>query len=246
MRELLLCMGALCLAFALGGLAVFVQGHTRTCENGARKGDKEPKLLLTWDQCNAYFWPRGDAPDWGCVCRMRPTEVDEKEPFVDLRSGGSLLPPGVSVRRFDGSLLAASNARRDFALASKVPARKDDAVLTHDAFLIRRTRSDGESIDSLSALFDGRRVGGTAARPILARPMQVELSLDSHGLELDCPGQDTSGMHYFEGVAEMLNHDDNASTTVCAEHFEVLASSRQVTRCMHARTTPGLSASGLD
>ena len=246
MRELLLCMGALCLAFALGGLAVFVQGHTRTCENGARKGDKEPKLLLTWDQCNAYFWPRGDAPDWGCVCRMRPTEVDEKEPFVDLRSGGSLLPPGVSVRRFDGSLLAASNARRDFALASKVPARKDDAVLTHDAFLIRRTRSDGESIDSLSALFDGRRVGGTAARPILARPMQVELSLDSHGLELDCPGQDTSGMHYFEGVAEMLNHDDNASTTVCAEHFEVLASSRQVTRCMHARTTPRLSASGLD
>ena len=37
-------------------------------------------------------------------------------------------------------------------------------------------------------------------------------------------------MHYFEGMAEMVNHDYNATTTVCSEIFEVDYESRQVLR----------------
>ena len=62
-----------------------------------------------------------------------------------------------------------------------------------------------------------------------------ELPLDSHGLPLECPGGSSSSssaeeedLHHFEGLGEMLNHSPNATTSVCAELFEVDVARRLV------------------
>ena len=56
-------------------------------------------------------------------------------------------------------------------------------------------------------------------------------SLRSHGLPLQCPnGEGGENTHYWEGIAEMINHSPNATTTVCAEAFEVVPAWQTVTR----------------
>ena len=137
-------------------------------------------MLLTWDQCNELFWPRGDAPVWGCVCRMQTTNITG--PF-DFQTGSAAVPYGVSVRRVS-SLHGISSHRRDFGLASRLPAEKDDPVLVYDAMVLRRHRADGTKLHSVTALLDGRHVGGSLANSVLGRPARVELSLSSHGLAI--------------------------------------------------------------
>ena len=171
------------------------------------------KVLLSWDQCNDYFWPSGNAPDWGCLCKMAPTTPPA---LFDYRSTGPFAPTGVAVSRFDGKLLKKAK-RKDYALASRRAATKDEPVLTHDAFVFNRRLPKGERLRQVSALVDG--------------PRTLNLSLRSHGLPLECPnGEGGENTHYWEGIAEMINHSPNATTTVCAEAFEVVPAWQTVTR----------------
>ena len=194
--------------FAFGFLAAWLLTALRSDNNRPIKTGLRNitgPLLLTWDQCDEFFWPRGNAPAWGCVCRMRP--IDIANASYDFRTDGPQVPPGITLRamRTKGS-----------GLYSLREASRDDNVFTLEAFVLQRH----SGADSVSALVDGKH----------SKPFRTELALNNHGLELqNCPGGG-SNLHYFEGLAEMVNHDYNATTTVCSEIFEVDYESRQVLR----------------
>ena len=206
MREVLIFAGGFLAACLLSAVLSGARSY-RPPETTARN---ETPLLLTWDQCDDFFWPSGGAPDWGCVCKMRP--IDTSQTTWDFRTDGPHMPPGITLRTIGPR--ASNSVQR--GLFSKRAAKRDDNVFTLEGFALQRHDRD----ESVVALADGKHR--------LARPLRLDLSLESHGLELNCPGGAAS--HYFEGVAEMINHDYNASTTVCAEIFEVDFKSREVRR----------------
>lgn len=151
--------------------------------------------------------------------------MEAHEP-LDFRATGPLAPLPIAIdkdrRRGVGYTMKYANA-----------VKKDEALLTHDTQVLRVLRTDGSRRDSLKALMDppskpskfGRLIPGHQRKPVVRH-----LSLKSHGLPLECPGLADGGHHYFEGVGEMLNHSPNATTTVCAEHFEVDVPNRRVLR----------------
>ena len=207
------------LVMALSCIAAFVLGCLVTSRSAAGSALPLPqdRMLLTWDQCNEFFWPKDEAPDWGCVCKMAPVDIVEP---LDLRTRGRALPVAIGRKA----------RRKDYSMWYRLPVEQDEPVLTHEAHVIKTQRADGSSISSIQTMIDAppAKSGDSALwRP---SPLMRHLSLRSHGLPLECPGLASGERHYFEGIAEMINHSPNATTSVCAELFELDASRGVVTR----------------